>query len=133
MTAQVLRRKSSVYIFKVPQGDDEWNYKWRKDTGAGKIHPGSILLLFLKNRLNLLEKALAASFNKIQLLYWFSFKLQFPPKMNILRISSKPQKWNFKNSELHIAHEHIHLTSGTSYSVMNVMEAAQVLSTQNCE
>ena len=29
---QVLRRKSGVFIFKVPQGDDEWNYKWRKDT-----------------------------------------------------------------------------------------------------
>ena len=29
---QVLRRKSGVYIFKVPQGEDEWNYKWRKDT-----------------------------------------------------------------------------------------------------
>ena len=29
---QVLRRKSGVYIFKVPPGDDEWNYKWRKDT-----------------------------------------------------------------------------------------------------
>ena len=29
---QVLRRKSSVYVFKIPQGDDKWNYKWRKDT-----------------------------------------------------------------------------------------------------
>ena len=29
---QVLRRKSSVCIFKIPQGDDKWNYKWRKDT-----------------------------------------------------------------------------------------------------
>ena len=28
---QVLRRKSGV-IFKVLQGDDDWNYKWRKDT-----------------------------------------------------------------------------------------------------
>ena len=30
-TVEVLRRKSGVYIFKVPQRDDEWNYKWRKD------------------------------------------------------------------------------------------------------
>ena len=29
---QVLRRKSDVCIFKVPQGDGEWNSKWRKDT-----------------------------------------------------------------------------------------------------
>ena len=28
---QFLRRKSGVYIFKAPQGDDEWKYKWRKD------------------------------------------------------------------------------------------------------
>ena len=28
---QVPRRKSVVYIFKVPQRDDGWNYKWRKD------------------------------------------------------------------------------------------------------
>ena len=27
---QVLRRKSGVYILKVPQGDDEWNSKRRK-------------------------------------------------------------------------------------------------------
>ena len=26
------RRKSDVYIFKVSQGGDEWNCKWRKDT-----------------------------------------------------------------------------------------------------
>ena len=26
-----LREKSGVYIFKVPQGDDKWNSKWRKD------------------------------------------------------------------------------------------------------
>ena len=26
-----LRQKSGVYIFKVPQGDDKWNSKWRKD------------------------------------------------------------------------------------------------------
>ena len=31
-TVQVLRRKSGVYIFNVPQGDVEWNYKWRKGT-----------------------------------------------------------------------------------------------------
>lgn len=31
-TVRVLRRKSGVYIFKVPQRDNEWNYKWRKDT-----------------------------------------------------------------------------------------------------
>ena len=24
---QFLRRKSGVYIFKVPQGDEEWNHK----------------------------------------------------------------------------------------------------------
>ena len=29
---QVLRRKSSVYILKVTQGDDEWNSKWGGDT-----------------------------------------------------------------------------------------------------
>ena len=29
---QVLRRKSGVYILKVPQVDDEWNSKRRKDT-----------------------------------------------------------------------------------------------------
>ena len=29
---QVLRRKFGVFIFKLPQGDDEWNSKWRKDT-----------------------------------------------------------------------------------------------------
>ena len=28
---QVLTRKSGVYIFNVAQGDDEWNYNWRKD------------------------------------------------------------------------------------------------------
>ena len=28
---QVLRRKSGVYIFKVPRRDNESNYKWRKD------------------------------------------------------------------------------------------------------
>ena len=32
--AQVLRRKSDVYIFKVPPGQDEWNYKRRKDTNG---------------------------------------------------------------------------------------------------
>ena len=26
------RRKSCVYIFKVLQGEDEWNSKWKKDT-----------------------------------------------------------------------------------------------------
>ena len=31
-TVQALRRKSGVYIFKVRQRDDEWNYKWGKDT-----------------------------------------------------------------------------------------------------
>ena len=30
---QVLTRKSGVYIFNVAQGDDEWNYNWRKDEG----------------------------------------------------------------------------------------------------
>ena len=29
---QVSRRNSGVYILKVPQGDDEWNSKRRKDT-----------------------------------------------------------------------------------------------------
>ena len=29
---QVLRRKSGVYFFIEPQGDDEWNSKWKKDT-----------------------------------------------------------------------------------------------------
>ena len=29
---QVLTRKSGVYIFKVPQGDDKWNSKWKKAT-----------------------------------------------------------------------------------------------------
>ena len=29
--AQLLRRKSGVYIFQVPQGGDEWNSKWRKE------------------------------------------------------------------------------------------------------
>ena len=29
---QVLRRKSGPYILKVPQGDEEWNSKRRKDT-----------------------------------------------------------------------------------------------------
>ena len=29
---QVLRRKSGVFIVKVPHGDNEWNSKWRKDT-----------------------------------------------------------------------------------------------------
>ena len=29
---QVLRRKSGVYILKVPQRNDEWNSKWREDT-----------------------------------------------------------------------------------------------------
>ena len=33
---------------------------------------------------------------------------------------------------LHFAYEHIHLTPGTSYSVMNVRVAAQVLSTYSC-
>ena len=37
-------------------------------------------------------------FSKVPLFYWFSFKWQFPKKVNILRIS-KPQKWKFKNSE----------------------------------
>ena len=32
LAVQVLRRKSGVYILKVPQGDDEWNSKQRKDT-----------------------------------------------------------------------------------------------------
>ena len=31
----VLREKSGAYIFKVPQGHDEWNFKWRKDTKGG--------------------------------------------------------------------------------------------------
>ena len=26
------RRKIGVSVFKVPQGDDEWNSNWRKDT-----------------------------------------------------------------------------------------------------
>ena len=30
--AQVLRRKFGIYIFKIPREDDDWNYKWRKDT-----------------------------------------------------------------------------------------------------
>ena len=29
---QVLRRKSIVYILNVPQGEDEWNSKWKTDT-----------------------------------------------------------------------------------------------------
>ena len=29
---QVLRRKYVIYILKVPQVDDEWGYKRRKDT-----------------------------------------------------------------------------------------------------
>ena len=29
---QVLRRKSGVYILKVPQRNDEWNSKWREGT-----------------------------------------------------------------------------------------------------
>ena len=33
---------------------------------------------------------------------------------------------------LHVAYEHSHLTPGTSYSVMNVRVAAQMLSTHNC-
>ena len=32
LAVQVLRRKSGVYILKVPQGDDEWNSTQRKDT-----------------------------------------------------------------------------------------------------
>ena len=28
---QILRRKSGVYILKIPQGDNEWNSKRRKD------------------------------------------------------------------------------------------------------
>ena len=32
LAVQVLRRKSGVYILKVPQGDDEWNSKQRKNT-----------------------------------------------------------------------------------------------------
>ena len=35
---QVLRRKSDVCIFKVPQGDGEWNSKWRKDTNVCERH-----------------------------------------------------------------------------------------------
>ena len=31
---QVLRRKYCIYILKVPQRDDEWNSKRRKDTKA---------------------------------------------------------------------------------------------------
>ena len=31
-TAQVLRRKFGVYIFKVPPVDNEWNYRWSKYT-----------------------------------------------------------------------------------------------------
>ena len=30
-SVQVLRRKSGVYILKIPQGDNEWNSKRRKD------------------------------------------------------------------------------------------------------
>ena len=26
------KKKIRCYIFKAPQEDDEWNYKWRKDT-----------------------------------------------------------------------------------------------------
>ena len=29
---QVLRRKSGVFILKVPKGDDEWNSKQRENT-----------------------------------------------------------------------------------------------------
>ena len=29
---QILRRNSGVYVLKVPQGDDEWNSKRKKDT-----------------------------------------------------------------------------------------------------
>ena len=29
-SVQALRRKYGVYFCKVSQGDDEWNYKWRK-------------------------------------------------------------------------------------------------------
>ena len=25
---------AGVYIFKAPEGDDEWNYKWKKDIEA---------------------------------------------------------------------------------------------------
>ena len=31
-SVQILRRKSGVYILKVPQGGDEWNSKWKKVT-----------------------------------------------------------------------------------------------------
>ena len=40
---QVLRRKSGVYILKVPQGDDEWNSKRRK--GAKGENPKKYLRL----------------------------------------------------------------------------------------
>ena len=29
---QVLRKNSGVYIFKVSQENDEWNFEWRKNT-----------------------------------------------------------------------------------------------------
>ena len=41
---QVLRRKSAVYIFHVPQGDDESNYKWRKDIGGE--NPKNIIFVY---------------------------------------------------------------------------------------
>ena len=34
---QVLRRKSRVYILKVPQGDDEWNSQQKKDTRGDNL------------------------------------------------------------------------------------------------
>ena len=36
-SVQVLRRKSGIYILKVPQGDEEWNYKRRKDTDGENL------------------------------------------------------------------------------------------------
>ena len=45
------KEKIWLQIFKVPQGDNEWDYKWRKDTDAGTTNPGSILLFILNNYL----------------------------------------------------------------------------------
>ena len=32
------RRRSGVYIFKVPQGDNKWNSEWKKDTEGVQRH-----------------------------------------------------------------------------------------------
>ena len=42
------RTKSGVYIFKIPQGDDEWNSKWRNDT-EGENHKKNIFVCAMHN------------------------------------------------------------------------------------